>query len=307
MNTYAAHLLKPPSADDDDDDIQLYNPFFLDDPNIKSGKHRVELNLPGYMSSIISFVKHSDLKEELNEKFRSRHEWIHPSMTLSKIRKIKRLLLSIGQTLDLELSTVALSYIYFERLCLRNIVTKQNRRIIAGVSLLLAYKYNEGQAPNATAQSYPYGTSALSSGHSRTASSNIDTHVTPSFQVANDEDGMISKKKGKKSRLSTSGVASLWRSIRGKSKNKLTTLMNKTRLNGSQLDRKMKLRALFDSIEEVLDVRRTVILQHEFKCFVELEFDLSVKPDWIMVVFKNVLNELEQIEDQAYLNVGWAM
>lgn len=148
-----AHLLQPQTTgansslntDDTDDQPETYNPFFLDDPNIKSGRHRVVLNLPGYISSIISYTRHSELKDELNERFRARHEWIDPTMSLSKIRKLKRLMLHIGQELDLELSTVALAYIYFERLCVRNVVNKANRRVMAGCSLLLAFKYNEHQ------------------------------------------------------------------------------------------------------------------------------------------------------------------
>lgn len=35
-------------------------------------QHRVVMNLPGYMSSVISFVRGKELKQELNEKFRQK-------------------------------------------------------------------------------------------------------------------------------------------------------------------------------------------------------------------------------------------
>lgn len=136
--------LHPSQVDTND----AYDPFFLDDPNIKSGKHRVVLNLPGFMSSLISYVRPKALKQELNETFAVRHEeWIHPRMSLSKIRKCKQLLLDIGVELDLEISTVAVSYIYFEKLVLINEVDKPNRKLMAAVCLLLAVKWTEGNTP----------------------------------------------------------------------------------------------------------------------------------------------------------------
>ena len=65
-------------------------------------------------------------------------------MSLSKLRRCKVLLLACGMEVDLELSTVALSYVYLERLCWRNVVDKRNRKLLSAVCLTLAYKYNEG-------------------------------------------------------------------------------------------------------------------------------------------------------------------
>lgn len=44
----------------------------LDDPNIQSGRHRVVLPLPGLMSSVISFVRGKELKQQLNAQFRQK-------------------------------------------------------------------------------------------------------------------------------------------------------------------------------------------------------------------------------------------
>ena len=150
QNSDASALLTPtasalsaslhPSQVDTND---VYDPFLLDDPNIKSGKHRVVLNLPGFMSSLISYVRTKDLKLELNEAFAARNEeWLAPGskMSLSKIRKLKELLLEIGQTLKLEISTIAVAYIYLEKLILSNEVDKANRKLMSAVCLLLAIK-----------------------------------------------------------------------------------------------------------------------------------------------------------------------
>jgi hypothetical protein len=66
-----------------------------------------------------------------------------PSLTLSKIRSLKHKILLIGLKAQLELSTVALSCVYFERLCLDCRVDKSNRLLSFAACLLLAYKTNE--------------------------------------------------------------------------------------------------------------------------------------------------------------------
>ncbi|KAG0274744.1 CDK5 and ABL1 enzyme substrate 1 [Linnemannia exigua] len=158
-----AHLLTQCNALDPDpqeSSSSSYDPYYLDDPELKTGKNRTVISLACYMGSVIQYTRPSDLKRELNEHFRSRHPTIDPSITLSKIRKVKTDLLAISEELDLEISTAALAYAYFEKLILKgswkgkeanplstepntSIVTKENRKMIACVCLLLAYKVNE--------------------------------------------------------------------------------------------------------------------------------------------------------------------
>ena len=66
-----------------------------------------------------------------------------PSLTLSKIRSIKQQALVAAVKAKLELGTVALAFIYFERLCLDCRVDKSNRRLCFAACLLLAIKINE--------------------------------------------------------------------------------------------------------------------------------------------------------------------
>lgn len=82
------------------------------------------------------------LKAQLNEQFALKHQWLTHGLTLSKIRAIKRDLLTFAQEVDCDLSTVAVAYVYFEKLVLRNVVNKPNRKLMAAVSLVLAAKWN---------------------------------------------------------------------------------------------------------------------------------------------------------------------
>ena len=66
-----------------------------------------------------------------------------PSLTLSKIRSLKEQALAAAVRAKLEISTVALAIIYFERLCLDCRVDKSNRRLSFAACLLLAIKINE--------------------------------------------------------------------------------------------------------------------------------------------------------------------
>jgi hypothetical protein len=60
-------------------------------------------------------------------------------MTLSKINSVKLHLVNIGKAVDLETSSVSHAFVYFEKLIQKQIVNKQNRKLLAGiVSLLLA-------------------------------------------------------------------------------------------------------------------------------------------------------------------------
>ena len=66
-----------------------------------------------------------------------------PSLTLSKIRSVKRQALNAAVKANLEIGTVALACVYFERLCLDCRVDKSNRRVTFAACLLLAAKLNE--------------------------------------------------------------------------------------------------------------------------------------------------------------------
>ncbi|CAM9445619.1 unnamed protein product, partial [Sphacelaria rigidula] len=80
--------------DADGPDTLQYRAGFLDDPALTLGKHRHmtrgDQNTGPVVSSVLLFVKPRVLKDELNARFRENHPNLPPSLTLSKIRTVKR-------------------------------------------------------------------------------------------------------------------------------------------------------------------------------------------------------------------------
>ncbi|RCH86626.1 hypothetical protein CU097_005351 [Rhizopus azygosporus] len=109
-----------------------YTPYFLD-----FDENNILLSFSSTQDSL------HKLKHELNENFRLSHPEVIPELTFSKIKSIKLHLQNITKNLDLELSTLSHAYVYVEKLIQKNVVTKQNRKLVAACCLYLAVKINE--------------------------------------------------------------------------------------------------------------------------------------------------------------------
>ncbi|XP_036990018.2 CDK5 and ABL1 enzyme substrate 1 isoform X2 [Artibeus jamaicensis] len=123
----------------DPGDFMDYDPNLLDDPQWPCGKHKRVLIFPSYMTTVIDYVKPSDLKKDMNETFKEKFP--HIKLTLSKIRSLKREIRKLAQEdCGLEEPTVAMAFVYFEKLALKGKLNKQNRKLCAGACVLLAAK-----------------------------------------------------------------------------------------------------------------------------------------------------------------------
>ncbi|KMS64714.1 hypothetical protein BVRB_017430, partial [Beta vulgaris subsp. vulgaris] len=80
----------------------------------------------------------------MNRQFSMKHPWLHPSMSLSKIRSVKNKMLAVIRELDMEISTAAIACAYFEMLLIKGAIKKEIRNVLAAVCLLLASKFNAG-------------------------------------------------------------------------------------------------------------------------------------------------------------------
>ncbi|XP_020137655.2 CDK5 and ABL1 enzyme substrate 2 isoform X2 [Microcebus murinus] len=131
-------------------DAPEYNPDLLDDPQWPCGKHKRVLIFASYMTTVIEYVKPSDLKKDMNETFREKFP--HIKLTLSKIRSLKREMRNLSEECSLEPVTVSMAYVYFEKLVLQGKLHKQNRKLCAGACVLLAAKISSDLRRNEVKQ-----------------------------------------------------------------------------------------------------------------------------------------------------------
>lgn len=119
--------------------VMEYDPLSVDDPQLTSGKHRKVLNLPSFTVSIIQYAKPSEVKKDINERFKEKFP--HVTITLSKLRSLKDELLAISLKMSLDTAVVTFAFVYFEKVILKTRITKHNRKYIAGACLLLSIKF----------------------------------------------------------------------------------------------------------------------------------------------------------------------
>uniref|UniRef100_A0A3P9DNU6 Cdk5 and Abl enzyme substrate 2 n=2 Tax=Haplochromini TaxID=319058 RepID=A0A3P9DNU6_9CICH len=120
------------------EDVMDYDPNLLSDPQWPCGKHKRVLIFASYMTTVIEYVKPSDLKKDMNETFKEKFP--HIKLTLSKIRSLKREMRIVGEDCGLQPVTLAMAYVYFEKLVLQGRLNKQNRKLVSAACILLAAK-----------------------------------------------------------------------------------------------------------------------------------------------------------------------
>uniref|UniRef100_A0A1A7YPR6 Cdk5 and Abl enzyme substrate 2a n=1 Tax=Iconisemion striatum TaxID=60296 RepID=A0A1A7YPR6_9TELE len=115
-----------------------YDPNLLSDPQWPCGRHKRVLIFASYVTTVIEYVKPSDLKKDMNETFREKFP--HIKLTLSKIRSLKREMRAVSEECSLQPVAIAMAFVYFEKLVLQGRLNKQNRKLVAAACVLLAAK-----------------------------------------------------------------------------------------------------------------------------------------------------------------------
>uniref|UniRef100_UPI0037E89CAD CDK5 and ABL1 enzyme substrate 2 n=1 Tax=Semicossyphus pulcher TaxID=241346 RepID=UPI0037E89CAD len=115
-----------------------YDPNLLSDPQWPCGRHKRVLIFASYVTTIVEYVKPSDLKKDMNETFKEKFP--HIKLTLSKIRSLKRDMRAVSEEFGLQPVTTAMGFVYFEKLVLQGRLNKQNRKLVAAACVLLAAK-----------------------------------------------------------------------------------------------------------------------------------------------------------------------
>ncbi|XP_007553636.1 CDK5 and ABL1 enzyme substrate 2 isoform X1 [Poecilia formosa] len=120
------------------EEVGDYDPNLLSDPRWPCGRHKRVLIFASYVTTIIEYVKPSDLKKDMNETFKEKFP--HIKLTLSKIRSLKREMRAMSEEYGLQPVTIAMAFVYFEKLVLQGRLNKQNRKLVAAECVLLAAK-----------------------------------------------------------------------------------------------------------------------------------------------------------------------
>ncbi|TKS76830.1 CDK5 and ABL1 enzyme substrate 2 [Collichthys lucidus] len=120
------------------EEVTEYDPNLLSDPQWPCGRHKRVLIFASYVTTVIEYVKPSDLKKDMNETFREKFP--HIKLTLSKIRSLKREMRAVSEEFGLQPVTTAMGFVYFEKLVLQGRLNKQNRKLVAAACVLLAAK-----------------------------------------------------------------------------------------------------------------------------------------------------------------------
>ncbi|XP_041801642.1 CDK5 and ABL1 enzyme substrate 2-like [Chelmon rostratus] len=120
------------------EEVTEYDPNLLSDPQWPCGRHKRVLIFASYVTTVIEYVKPSDLKKDMNETFKEKFP--HIKLTLSKIRSLKREMRAVSEEFGLQPVTTAMAFVYFEKLVLLGRLNKQNRKLVAAACVLLAAK-----------------------------------------------------------------------------------------------------------------------------------------------------------------------
>ncbi|PAV60995.1 hypothetical protein WR25_04372 [Diploscapter pachys] len=115
-----------------------YDPTAFDE--VEMGRKTV-VRLETFSGTTFHFLNNAKAKTAMNETFLERYPHIH--LTLSKLRSLKREMWQLAKKEHIDEYTLAQAFCYFEQIVSKGLISKTNRKCVAGVSLLVSMKLND--------------------------------------------------------------------------------------------------------------------------------------------------------------------
>ncbi|KAF1770257.1 hypothetical protein GCK72_002075 [Caenorhabditis remanei] len=125
-------------SDEPSEIVEEYDPTIFSELGI--GKRTV-IRHEGFIASTLHCESAERSKQVMNEDFEIKYPLIH--LTLSKMKSLKREMALLGKSNEVDVYTVATAFVYFEKIIGKGLISKVNRKCVAGASLLIALKMND--------------------------------------------------------------------------------------------------------------------------------------------------------------------
>ncbi|KAJ2521050.1 hypothetical protein H4217_001650 [Coemansia sp. RSA 1939] len=88
--------------------------------------------LAGYVGSILDYTRLDEPRHDDSDSAKKTHaELLAAGLTLDQLRRLKASIIRVTREQDLELSTAAIGWVYFEKLIWKRYVVKDNRKLVA--------------------------------------------------------------------------------------------------------------------------------------------------------------------------------
>ena len=136
---YAQTISYAELLDENENPVDIYDPFWLENPERSTNNYKTDIVLPGLIVSFLEYENPESFKKDENDLFKEK--WPEVDITLSKMKSIKRDLLKVVEAKKLPTMVLCYAYCYYETLAFSKFINKANRKLAAGACLLLAKKF----------------------------------------------------------------------------------------------------------------------------------------------------------------------
>ncbi|KAJ1674190.1 hypothetical protein EV182_003779, partial [Spiromyces aspiralis] len=109
-----------------------YDPMALDAQYFEGVQQRATAMYNGFMGSFLHPGRQDDVRPEEERIFNERYPYLESNgFTLEHLRRMKHSMIKMVEEANFEASSVALAFVYYEKLVLEGYVVKDNRKLVA--------------------------------------------------------------------------------------------------------------------------------------------------------------------------------